>query len=1202
MKKLFLLLFLMTISLGQSQNLITNSYFNGNSSTGWTANGIPAAQTAQAVGNEFVWSATNSAAPDFSSEFYQAGISITGGATYTVTFRARCLSGTRNIKVQMQNVGGWGLVTSTYISLTTTMTVYTYTFNASISSADTQMQFHLGGQGFSQGVALDDITLIAGTATECTNFIQDGTETGIDCGGSCGPCLINPTFNAFTVGSKVVGNAPFTVTATSDNPATPTYTSSNTAVATISGSTVTILAAGTTTITATQAADASYYQGSTSATLTVIPGASPALPSAPARNAWDVVSMFTGGTTPAYANVSATAGRSFWTSGSTLTTTGIGSGTDTALRIDNFGFLGYVANTADTANFPVTGMTDVHVDIYLSTPLANMFIVLLDTGDRLYNTGALVAGWNSLDIPLSSFPIAAPGTVRGFKFEHNQPGLRTIYIDNLYFYRAATVQPPTFSTTFTVASPKTVGDSAITLTAPTSNSAGAFTFTSNNLAVATIAGNTLTIVGAGTATISVIQAANGIYGSGLATATLDVSPGSAPAAPTRNTWDVVSLYSGAYTNLASATWAAASTLTDVVLQGNATKKMSNFIVEIINFAATDVSAMTMLHMDIYTPDSPSFNIWLLNNGDRNAQIFPAINGWRSIDIPLSTYVNKGLNMSGISFLKFESLTGGGKTVYVDNVYFYRPATLFPATVGTFTVPAKTQGDAIFTLTPPSSNNIKPFTYTSSNTAVARIVNGNQVSIISGGTSTITASQIADGNVGPTSKAASLVVTFLSPGPSPTPPALDPSGVVSMYTGTPTTFANACNMVRSDWTSGTTMTSISNGTNTALKIDNFGFIGLVNQGEVRFSAAGMNTMHMDIYLNTPLSNMFVVFLAPGDILYNTGALKAGWNSLNISLSNWGGADLTQIRGFKLEQNVAPNTTQIYVDNMYFWDNKITQLRPSLCGKTLASLDTAIEASPVNGATEYTFEVTRTDNNVVDTIVWSNYFFFPATKITGGLVYGKSYSVRVKAKVGGVYQLYGVTCIITAPSEPVVTTTKIRPMQCGKTLNFLNDAIQASPVYLATQYEFQVSDGVTTVVIPSANYYFRLSSFPGGGVYGTAYTISVRSKGAATAFTAYGDSCVVTTPIARMSEVSNNDVFEVKAFPNPFASHFSLDIESTSDAQVDMKVYDMIGRQLEVRKASVSELSVLEVGRNYPTGIYNVVVSQGKNTKSIRMIKR
>ncbi|KAB1153701.1 T9SS type A sorting domain-containing protein [Flavobacterium luteum] len=285
--------------------------------------------------------------------------------------------------------------------------------------------------------------------------------------------------------------------------------------------------------------------------------------------------------------------------------------------------------------------------------------------------------------------------------------------------------------------------------------------------------------------------------------------------------------------------------------------------------------------------------------------------------------------------------------------------------------------------------------------------------------------------------------------------------------------------------------------------------------------------------------------------------------------------------------------------------ITELRPMQCGKTLTSLNPAIQASPLIGATAYTFEVTRTDNNVVDTVVSPNYFFFPATKITGGLVYGKSYSVRVKCEINGNYQSFGNACIITAPAEPLSgTLTKIRPMQCGKTMNFITDAIQASPVYLAVRYEFEVSNGVTTIVIPSNTSWFRLSQFPGGGVLNTAYTIRVRSSNgpAPAAFTAWGDPCVVTTPIARMSEASNNDVFEVKSFPNPFASHFNLDIDSSSDAQVEMKVYDMIGRQLEVRKASVSELSVLEVGRNYPAGVYNLVVSQGANVKSVRMVKR
>lgn len=70
---------------------------------------------------------------------------------------------------------------------------------------------------------------------------------------------------------------------------------------------------------------------------------------------------------------------------------------------------------------------------------------------------------------------------------------------------------------------KTTNDAPFTLTAPTSNSAGAFTYTSSNTSVATISGNTVTIVGPGTATITATQAANGLYLQTTTTATLTVT-------------------------------------------------------------------------------------------------------------------------------------------------------------------------------------------------------------------------------------------------------------------------------------------------------------------------------------------------------------------------------------------------------------------------------------------------------------------------------------------------------------------------------------------------------------------------------------------------------------------------------------------------------------------------------------------------------
>ncbi|NCZ96906.1 hypothetical protein EBZ02_07105 [bacterium] len=58
--------------------------------------------------------------------------------------------------------------------------------------------------------------------------------------------------------SKLVGDAPFALSATSNSGLTVSYTSSNTGVATVAGNTVTIVGKGTTTITASQAGDSNY--------------------------------------------------------------------------------------------------------------------------------------------------------------------------------------------------------------------------------------------------------------------------------------------------------------------------------------------------------------------------------------------------------------------------------------------------------------------------------------------------------------------------------------------------------------------------------------------------------------------------------------------------------------------------------------------------------------------------------------------------------------------------------------------------------------------------------------------------------------------------------------------------------------------------------------------------------------------------------
>jgi hypothetical protein len=51
-----------------------------------------------------------------------------------------------------------------------------------------------------------------------------------------------------------------------------------------------------------------------------------------------------------------------------------------------------------------------------------------------------------------------------------------------------------------------------------------------------------------------------------------------------------------------------------------------------------------------------------------------------------------------------------------------------------------------------------------------------------------------------------------------------------------------------------------------------------------------------------------------------------------------------------------------------------------------------------------------------------------------------------------------------------------------------------------------------------------------------------------------------------------------------------------------VYDMIGKLIDQREVTPTEVSELQVGDRYPSGVYNVIVTQGENTKTLRLIKR
>jgi len=283
-----------------------------------------------------------------------------------------------------------------------------------------------------------------------------------------------------------------------------------------------------------------------------------------------------------------------------------------------------------------------------------------------------------------------------------------VYVDNIYFWKTSNAP---IITGFSMPS-KVIGDLPFSITAPSSNSSGAFTYSSSNSNVATISGTTVTIVGIGTATITATQAASGLYSSGSATADLVVGypiPATqAPIPPTRNNADYLSIFSNAYNNVAGTDfnpfWGQTTIVSELNIQGNATKKYETFNYQGIQLnGSINVNDLQKLHIDIWTPNVSSFDIYLINTApslfEEKVTLTPSSSGWNSFDINLSQYPL--VNLTNITQFKMVASPVGG-LVYWDNLYFYKTSSLTAPTIsitqpscsvatGTVAVTSSTQG-------------------------------------------------------------------------------------------------------------------------------------------------------------------------------------------------------------------------------------------------------------------------------------------------------------------------------------------------------------------------------------------------------------------------------------------------------------------------------------------------------------------------------
>jgi len=279
---------------------------------------------------------------------------------------------------------------------------------------------------------------------------------------------------------------------------------------------------------------------------------------------------------------------------------------------------------------------------------------------------------------------------------------------------------------------------------------------------------------------------------------------------------------------------------------------------------------------------------------------------------------------------------------------------------------------------------------------------------------------------------------------------------------------------------------------------------------------------------------------------------------------------------------------------------TQL--SNCGTTLSLLSDPIYANLVPFASGYRFKVTDPVNPLNTQTIDRPIRDFRMTMVTNFAVqYSKTYNVEVSVKnTDGTYMTFGNVCVVATPVFP---TSSLIDEQCE------DFAVPTADTYLyaysypgAIAYAFKVTGpglpGAGVEVIHSTRA-FRLSEI-GGLIPGEIYNVQVRlifneSDPAGP----YGKTCTVVAPGSGRPGIKSEMAFDAIAHPNPFTDNFNI-VLTGSASEVSVKVYDMTGRLLENTKFNSDE--PISVGGNYPSGIYNVVVNQGNDVKTLRVVKR
>lgn len=308
--------------------------------------------------------------------------------------------------------------------------------------------------------------------------------------------------------------------------------------------------------------------------------------------------------------------------------------------------------------------------------------------------------------------------------------------------------------------------------------------------------------------------------------------------------------------------------------------------------------------------------------------------------------------------------------------------------------------------------------------------------------------------------------------------------------------------------------------------------------------------------------------------------------------------------------------------------VVPVNPAICGTTLQTMSSPVKTTLTAGATQYNWIVKNTITNEIATFSTTPeyFYFYNITGVSNTFYdYGVTYTVSVAPIVAGA-GLFSNPCSVTTPRLVVIN---FQSTVCGGTFGVKKPKIEVNilgaPAF--TNYRWVItrtSDGVSrTIFTINPNFYLsgtaadnsaNLIAGSTGNLVGgfvlpnTEYCITVQKvfNFTTSSFGVASNVCCYRTwsqVFTKFDDAVHPDIdFDATVAPNPFSDNFTVNIQSPSLEDITIKVYDMIGKLVDEQTLETINVSEYQLGKGYSSGVYNIIVSQGENTKTLRVVKR